>query len=78
MLAIMVPKGIGTKDTVLSAADPYTLKNSPHWINAQKRLADPFSRNTMTESAEHSIEHAKTCTTIMGAQAEQQHVELVI
>jgi hypothetical protein len=74
----MVPKGIGTKDTVLSAMDLYTLKNSPDWINAQKQLADPFGRNTMTKLAEHSVEHAKTCTMIMGVQVEQQHIELVI
>jgi hypothetical protein len=48
----------------------YTLKNLVHWIDLEEWLVDPFSGNTMTEMAQHSIKHAETCMRIMGAQAE--------
>jgi hypothetical protein len=32
----------------------------------------------MTETAQHSIEHAETCAPIMGAQAEKKHIQVII
>jgi hypothetical protein len=36
MLAIMMPERVGTQDTIFSTMNPYTLKNSAHWINPEE------------------------------------------
>ena len=53
MLAIMVPEGIRTKDTIFTSTDTDALKYPLHWVNAKQGLVNPLNCNAMAESTKH-------------------------
>jgi hypothetical protein len=74
MLAIVMPKCVGTRDMVGAATDSDSLKNPLDRIHPYERLPDSLTRHMMPEATKHSVEHGNTGPSIVATQPNEKSI----